>query len=312
MVRFIFCLLASSYLFAASQVAAQTPAPTPAPTPNAAPKVINTIERISNTNTIRIGHREATIPFSYIDPATKKPIGYAMDLCARIVDAVKRDLKLPRLKVEYVKLSAPERIPALLDGRVDLECGNTTNTKARREQVAFSVPHFLTGAKILSKSAAGIDRLAELEGKKVAVAKSTTAEGIVNEYNTSARNPIQLLIVKDNAEAFAAVEQDKASAWMTDDILLFSYRANSDKPTDWMLNSKLLSVEPLAIAMRKDPPWQKLVDTAMSHIIVDGEITAIYNKWFMQPTPPKNVNLGVVMSQVLRASFISPSTEVLF
>jgi glutamate/aspartate transport system substrate-binding protein len=174
------------------------------------------------------------------------------------------------------------------------------------------VPHFLTGAKILSKSVSDIDSLSELEGKKVAIAKGTTAEGLITSYNGATRNPIQMLLVKDNAEAFAAVKDDKASAWMTDDILLFSYRANQDRPADWMLNPRLLSVEPLAIAMRKDPPWQKLVDTAMSHIVVDGEINAIYNKWFLQPTPPRNVTLNVPMSEVLRASFLAPSPEALF
>jgi ABC-type amino acid transport substrate-binding protein len=286
---------------------AQTPAPA---TP--APLAFTTIERIVRTNTIRIGHREAAIPFSYVDPATKKPIGYAIDLCMRVIDSVKKELKLPRLKIEYVQLAAAERLPALLDGRVDLECGNTTNTKTRREQVAFTVPHFLTGAKILSKSVSDIDSLSELEGKKVAIAKGTTAEGLITSYNGATRNPIQMLLVKDNAEAFAAVKDDKASAWMTDDILLFSYRANQDRPADWMLNPRLLSVEPLAIAMRKDPPWQKLVDTAMSHIVVDGEINAIYNKWFLQPTPPRNVTLNVPMSEVLRASFLAPSPEALF
>jgi ABC-type amino acid transport substrate-binding protein len=310
MVRPIASLLLSACLFNAGLATAQAPAQAPAPA--APPKAINTIERINSTNTIRIGHREAAIPFSYVDPATKKPIGYAIDLCTRVIEAAKKELKLPKLKVEYVQLSAADRLPALLDGRVDLECGSTTNTKARREQIAFTVPHFLTGAKIMAKSATNVDSLAQLEGKKVAISKGSTSEGLINEYNVNKRTPIQLLLVKDNNEAFAAVKDSKADAWMTDDILLFSFRANSDKPADWALNSRLLSVEPLAIAMRKDPAWQKLVDTAMSHIIIDGDINAIYNKWFMQPTPPKNVTLGVVMSQVLRASFLSPSADTVF
>ncbi|MFM2398552.1 MAG: hypothetical protein RL341_709 [Pseudomonadota bacterium] len=118
--------------------------------------------------------------------------------------------------------------------------------------------------------------------------------------------------VKDNAEAFANVNQDKANAWMTDDILLLSYKANSDKPEDWVLNARMLSVEPLAIAMRKDAAWQKLVDTTISRVIIDGEIAGIYNKWFLQPTPPKNVTLNIPMSQVLRASFLAPSPDAQF
>jgi glutamate/aspartate transport system substrate-binding protein len=273
---------------------------------------INTIERITATNTIRIGHREAAIPFSYVDPATKKPIGYAIDLCSKVVAAAKKEFKLPNLKVEYVQLAAADRIPALLDGRIDLECGNTTNTKERREKVAFTVPHFLTGAKMLAKKRSGLDNLNELEGKRVAVAKGTTAENLIKGYNATARTPIQAVQVKDNAEAFASVNQDKADAWMTDDILLLSYKANSDAPEDWMVNARMLSVEPLAIAMRKDAAWQKFVDTTVTRVIIDGEIGPIYNKWFMQPTPPKNVTLNIPMSQVLRASFLAPSPDTQF
>ncbi len=273
---------------------------------------INTIERISTTGTIRIGHREASIPFSYLDPATKKPIGYAVDLCNRVIAAVKHDLKLPALKVEYVQLSAADRIPALLDGRIDLECGNTTNTKERREKVAFTVPHFLTGAKLLARKTSGIDTLDELEGRKVAVTKGSTSEALIKAYKTASRKPIEAVAVKDNAEAFASVNQDKANAWMTDDILLLSYRANSDKPEDWALNARMLSVEPLAIAMRKDAAWQKIVDTAMTRVIIDGDINGIYNKWFMQATPPKNIVLNVPMSPLLRASFMAPSANTTF
>lgn len=273
---------------------------------------INTIERLSTTGTIRIGHREASIPFSYIDPATKKPIGYAVDLCSRVVAAVKRDLKLPALKVEYVQLSAADRIPALLDGRIDLECGNTTNTKERREKVAFTVPHFLTGAKLLARKASGIDTMDELEGRKVAVTKGSTSEALIKAYNAAARKPIEAIAVKDNTEAFASVNTDKANAWMTDDILLLSYRANADKPEDWAMNAHLLSVEPLAIAMRKDAAWQKIVDTAMTRLIIDGDINGIYNKWFMQPTPPKNIVLNVPMNPLLRASFMAPSANTTF
>ncbi|MGL4574081.1 MAG: amino acid ABC transporter substrate-binding protein [Burkholderiaceae bacterium] len=306
--------IAIAALSAAATMTAFALATSPALAVEIAPPTpaINTIERITATNTIRIGHREAAIPFSYVDPATKKPIGYAIDLCNKVVAAAKRELKLPNLKVEYVQLAAADRIPALLDGRIDLECGNTTNTKERREKVAFTVPHFLTGAKMLAKKSSGIDSLDELEGKKVAVAKGTTAEGLIKAYNASARKAIEVVQVKDNAEAFANVNQDKANAWMTDDILLLSYKANSDKPEDWMLNARMLSVEPLAIAMRKDPAWQKLVDTTVSRVIIDGEITGLYHKWFLQPTPPKNVTLNIPMSQVLRASFLAPSPDAQF
>jgi ABC-type amino acid transport substrate-binding protein len=294
---------ATLLLFTSPAHALEVAPPTPA---------INTMERIVATNIIRIGHREAAIPFSYVDPATKKPIGYAIDLCSKVVAAAKKDLKLPNLKVEYVQLAAADRIPALLDGRIDLECGNTTNTKERREKVAFTVPHFLTGAKMLAKINSGIDTMEELEGKKVAVAKGTTAEGLIKAYNTTARKPIEAVQVKDNAEAFTSVNQDKANAWMTDDILLLSYKTNSENPADWMVNARMLSVEPLAIAMRKDDAWQKFVDTTITRVIIDGEINALYNKWFMQPTPPKNVTLNIPMSQVLRASFLAPSPNTQF
>ncbi|KPF69982.1 hypothetical protein IP84_03690 [beta proteobacterium AAP99] len=273
---------------------------------------IDTLERINRTGVIRLGHRESSIPFSYMDRSTGRPIGYAVDLCTRVVANLRRDLKRPELKIEWVQVAAADRIPALLDGRIDLECGNTTNTAERRQKVAFTVPHFLTGAKILSKKAVGIDNLDELEGKRVAVTKGSTGEALVKEQAKMRRNAPQPVPVKDNAEAFATVDKNAADAFITDDILLLSFKANANNPADWQLNARMLSVEPLAMAMRRDPAWQKLVDAAMTRIIVDGEINAIYNKWFMQPTPPRNVVLNVPMSPLLRASFVAPSANPAF
>jgi ABC-type amino acid transport substrate-binding protein len=273
---------------------------------------IDTLERINRTGVIRLGHRESSIPFSYVDRSTGKPIGYAVDLCTRVVSNLRRDLKRPELRIEWVQVAAADRIPALLDGRIDLECGNTTNTAERRQKVAFTVPHFLTGAKILSKKAVGIDTLDELEGKRVAVTKGSTGEALVKEQAKMRRNAPQTVPVKDNAEAFATVDKNAADAFITDDILLLSFKANATNPADWQLNARMLSVEPLAMAMRRDPAWQKLVDAAMTRIIVDGEINAIYNKWFMQPTPPRNVVLNVPMSPLLRASFVAPSSNPAF
>ena len=273
---------------------------------------IDTIDRINRTGVIRLGHRESSIPFSYVDRGTGRPIGYAVDLCTRVVANLRRDMKRPDLRIEWVQVAAADRIPALLDGRIDLECGNTTNTAERRQRVAFTVPHFLTGAKILSKKAVGIDSLDELEGKRVAVTKGSTGEALVKEQARLRRNAPQLVPVRDNAEAFTTVDRNAADAFITDDILLLSFKANASNPADWQLNSRMLSVEPLAMALRRDPAWQKLVDAAMTRIIVDGEINAIYNKWFMQPTPPRNVVLNVPMSPLLRASFVAPSSSAAF
>lgn len=257
-----------------------------------------------------IAYRESSVPFSYLD-ADKKPIGYAVELCLRIADAVKRELKLPALKLEWIPVTSQNRIPAIVEGKADVECGSTTNNADRRKQVAFTVPHYVAGAKLLVRSNAGIKTVDDLRGKTVVTTKGSTTVKIVQGLNTNRVLNLRLVEAKDHAESFTFVEQGKADAFIMDDVLLYSLRAGAKNPADFAVVGDFLSIEPLAIMLRKDDPkFKALVDATISRIVVDFEIQKIYRKWFQMPIPPKGVNLNIPINYLLRDSFKFPTDQV--
>lgn len=301
--------VAAAWLLAAAAGASAQPQPA-APAPAASePAVTDTIAQLRRRGSIVIGHREAAVPFSYL--VEGQPRGYAIDLCMQVVEGLKRRLSLPALKVQWVRLQAAERVPAVQSGRVDLECGNTTATADRRKQVAFSTPTFIAGAGVLVRSdiagkAAASFTLRELRGKRVVVASGTTGEKIVNRANEALHGLLPVL-VKDNAEAFALLESGKADAWITDDILLAAYRAQSADPTRYVLLDKRHTIEPLALMHRKDDPaFERAVDAEVAQLFRSGLVQLLYRRWFQQPVPPRNVNLDLPPSRLLKEIFRTP------
>jgi ABC-type amino acid transport substrate-binding protein len=284
--------------------------PTTAPaSAAAAPAVTDTIAQLRRRGSIVIGHREAALPFSYLVEA--QPRGYAIDLCMQVVEGLKRRLALPALKVEWVQLQAAERVPAVVSGRVDLECGNTTATADRRKLVAFSTPTFIAGAGVLVRSdvagpAAGAFTLLGLRGKRVVVASGTTGEKIVSRANEALHGLLPVL-VKDNAEAFAALESGKAEAWITDDVLLAAYRAQSADPSRYVLLDKRHTIEPLALMHRKgDAAFERAVDAEVAQLFRSGLVQLLYKRWFQQPVPPRNISLELPPSRLLKEIFRTP------
>lgn len=267
-----------------------------------------TIDTIRKTNTINIGYRESSIPFSYLDDA-KNPIGYSLDICAQIVEGIKRELKLPKLNVKLVPVQAPERIPFVTSGKIDLECGNTTATAERKTKVAFTMPIFIAGAATLARAKNGLT-LKNFSGKQIIIAAGTTGEKVLTEAN-KALYDIKPVIVKSNAEAFAALKDGKGDAWITDDVLLASFRANADKPDDYVLLDKRHTIEPLAIMMRlNDKAFEALVDREMARLVAQEKLQALYTKWFTQPIAPKGINLGLPPGRMLREYFRHPTKSV--
>jgi glutamate/aspartate transport system substrate-binding protein len=286
-------------LWASTAAIAQT-----APTPSAAPA--DTLKRIAETKTVLIGVREASIPFSYLD-ADKLPTGYAVDLCLKVVDQIKKTLKQPNLRPTFVVLASADRIPALLDGRVDMECGSTTNTTERQKQVAFSYSYFITGARVMARKADRVTSLAGLRGSAVALTKGTTGERLVKEANEKERLNLSLQVLDSNDASFAAVESGAAKAFITDDILLFGLIAKSAKPDAYEVVGQYLSVEPYAIMMRKgDEPFRKLVNNTLARLYTGGEAARIYNRWFV------NNERRIPMSRRLKESFAQPSDAPAF
>ena len=266
-----------------------------------------TLKKIKDTNMITLGHRDASIPFSYFDDK-QQAVGYAMDLCGKIVDAVKAELKMPNLQVKLNPVTSATRIPLMANGTVDLECGSTTNNLERQKQVAFTITHFVTANRFVSKKAANLKSLDDLKGKTIVSTSGTTNIKQITELNGQKNLGMTILPAKDHAESFLMVETGRAVAFFMDDILLYSLVANSKNPSEYVISADALSVEPYGIMLRKDDPsFKKVVDDAMTKVYKSGEINTIYAKWFLRPVPPKGINLNVPMSEVFKHVVAKPT-----
>ena len=266
-----------------------------------------TLKKIKDTGTITIGHRESSVPFSYYDD-NQKVVGYAMDLCNKIVDAVKANLKLDKLDVKLQPVTSATRIPLLANGTTDLECGSTTNNAERQKQITYTITHFVTANRFVAKKAANLKKLEDLKGKTVVSTSGTTNIKQITELNTEKNLGLNILPAKDHAEAFLMVETGRAAAFVMDDILLYSLVAGSKAPGDYEISADALSVEPYGIMLRKDDPaFKKVVDDAMIALYKSGEINKIYEKWFLKPIPPKGVNLNVPMSASFQKVVANPT-----
>jgi glutamate/aspartate transport system substrate-binding protein len=266
-----------------------------------------TLKKIKDSGSITIGHRDASIPFSYYDDK-QQPVGYAMDLCHRIADAVKSELKMPKLEVKYQLVTSANRIPLMANGTIDLECGSTTNNLARQEQVWFTITHFVTANRWVAKKSANINKLADLKGKTIVSTAGTTNIKQITEINGQQNLGMNIISANGHPEAFQMVETGRAVAFVMDDILLYSLAAQSRNPKDYVISAGALSVEPYGIMVRKDDAaFKRVVDAAMANIYKSGQINAIYEKWFQKPIPPKGLNLAIPMSDALKKVVAMPT-----
>jgi glutamate/aspartate transport system substrate-binding protein len=266
-----------------------------------------TLKKIKDGGSITIGHRDASIPFSYYDDK-QQPVGYAVDLCLRIVDAVKAELKMPKLGVKYQLVTSANRIPLMANGTIDLECGSTTNNLARQEQVWFTITHFVTANRWIAKKSANIRSLADLKGKTIVSTAGTTNIKQITEINGQQNLGMNIISANGHPEAFQMVETGRAVAFVMDDILLYSLASQSRSPGDYAISSVALSVEPYGIMLRKgDAAFKKVVNAAMTNLYKSGQINPIYEKWFLKPVPPKGINLKVPMSDQFKKVVASPT-----
>ena len=273
----------------------------------AAAQQTGTLKKIQDAGAITIGHRDASIPFSYYDDK-QQPVGYAMDLCMRIVDAVKAELKLPKLEVKYQLVTSANRIPLMANGTIDLECGSTTNNLDRQKQVGFTITHFVTANRWVAKKASNINTLADLKGKTIVSTAGTTNIKQITEINAAQGMGMNIISANGHPEAFQMVETGRAVAFVMDDILLYSLVAQSRAPGDYVISADALSVEPYGIMLRRDDPaFKKVVDNAMTQTYKSGAINAIYEKWFLKPIPPRNVNLNLPISAQFKKVIGNPT-----
>ena len=237
-----------------------------------------TLDKIAKSGSVVLGYRDAAAPFAYLDE-NKRPVGYSLDICLKIVDAIKRDLKRNDLAVKYVPVSAATRLTALTSGEIDLECGSTTSTAERRKQVASTIPTFVAAVRLLAPSKSGIKSIYDLGGKTVVTTKGTSSEALFNDLNKNHTLRANLVLGKDHNESFALLEAGKADAFMMDDVLLATLRASSKDPDKYALTRDPLTIEPLAIMLRKDDAaFKKLVDNELHRAITQGEINTLYRK----------------------------------
>jgi glutamate/aspartate transport system substrate-binding protein len=272
-----------------------------------AQQLTGTLKKIKDTGSIVIGHRESSIPFSYYDDK-QKVVGYAVDLCLRIVDAVKDHLKLKTIDIKYNPVISATRIPLMANGTIDLECGSTTNNLARQQQVSFTITHFVTATRFVSKKADNLKTLNDLKGKTVVSTSGTTNIKLATQLNVKKKLGMNIIGAKDHAEAFRTMQAGRAAAFFMDDNLLYGLVANSKNPRDFVISSDALSVEPYGIMVRKDDSaFKKVVDAAMTRLYRNGDINGIYEKWFLKPIPAKGINLNVPMSAQFEKVLANPT-----
>jgi glutamate/aspartate transport system substrate-binding protein len=267
------------------------------------------LARIKSSGRIVLAHREASIPFSYM--ADGKPVGYALDICRRIAEALARDLGMKHLDIEYKLVTPSTRFEVLESGEADLECGSTTNTAKRRERVAFTIPHFVASARLMVRSDSPYERFEDLHQKTIASTKGTTNVDSVAQYARLKGIDLRVQSSQDHAEGVLWVRERKVEAFAMDDVLLFGLRATSPKPEELRIIGKSITIEPYAIGFhRDDKNLKRAVDTEMRRLIASGELQKLYAAWFQNPIPPKGVNLNMRMPHLMADSLKYPTDFV--
>ena len=262
-----------------------------------------TLKKINTTRTITIGYRDASVPFSY-SSAVREPIGYSIDICLQIVEDVRGELG-DTVQVRYVAVDTQTRIPRVVDGTVDLECGTTTNNAERRKQVAFSPITFVSGTKLLVKRTSKLRSYRDMKGRMVAVTPASTNEAAIKALNAKEGLNIAILVVPGNTQAFEAVDTGKADAWAGDDAVLYATVAESKSPRDFSVLDEYLSYDPYGIMYRKDDPaLDALVKRSFERLAQTRELARIYEQWFLRKLPSGRT-LGLSISPQLQSIFES-------
>ncbi len=272
-----------------------------------AQELTGTLKKIKESGVITLGVRDSSIPFSYLDDRQSYQ-GYSIDLCLKAVVAVQKHLGMTSLKTVLNPVTSATRIPLMANGTIDLECGSTTNNLERQKQVAFAPTMFVTATRLLAKKSSGIKSIADLKGKTLVSTAGTANLKQVTIMNNEQNLGINIISAKDHAESFLMVETGRAAAFAMDDILLAGLAANSKSPADYEITKDPLSVEPYGIMMRKgDDAFKKVIDAALTNLYTSGDVIKVYNKWFLNPIPPKSVNMNFALTPQLKYVYAHPT-----
>ncbi len=268
-----------------------------------------TLKKIKNTGTITLGHRESSIPFSYYDDK-QQVIGYSQELMIKAVDGIKDNLKLAKIDTKMMPVTSANRITLVQNGTIDIECGSTTNNLERQKQVGFSTTIFVIGTRLMTKKNSGINDFPDLAGKNVVTTAGTTSERLLRKMNEDKKMGMNIISAKDHGEAFLTLETGRAVAFMMDDALLYGEMAKAKKPGDWVVVGTAQSKEAYGCMLRKDDPeFKKVVDAALTKAMTSGEAEKIYAKWFLNPIPPKGLNLAMPLSDDMKALYKTPNDK---
>jgi len=269
----------------------------------------STLAKVKASGAITFGYREASFGFSYLDGGAR-PVGYSIDICNRIVEAIKTELKLPAVEIKYQAVTSANRIPLVQNGTVDIECGSTTNLVERQKLVAFSPDIFRYNVRTLVKTDSGIKSIADLQGKTVVTTAGTTSFRLLREADKGRSLEVNQLAGKDHTDSFLLVESGRAQAFVLDDILLAGQIANARNPKDFAIVGESLRTENQSLMLRKDDPdFKAVVDRVVGGMMKSGEMEKLYNRWFMSPIPPKNININYPLNAETRDAFANPSSK---
>ena len=268
-----------------------------------------TLKKIKDTGAITLGHRESSIPFSYYDDK-QQVIGYSQEMMLKAVDAIKAELKLAKLDIKLMPVTSENRITLVQNGSVDLECGSTTNTTERQKQVSFSNSIFVVGTRMLTRSNSGIKDFPDLAGKTVVTTAGTTSERLLRKMNEDNNMKVKIISAKDHGDSFLTLETGRATAFVMDEVLLYGETAKAKNINEWAVVGTPQSYEAYGCMMRKDDPaLKKVVDAALAKVMTSGEAEKIYARWFLQPIPPKGLNLNFQLSYALKKLYKSPNDK---
>ena len=275
----------------------------------AAPLHAQTLDKVKAGGTISVAYRESSIPFSYYNDQ-QQVIGYSQELMLKAVDGVKEQLKLGKLDTKLMPVTSANRITLVQNGTVDIECGSTTNNLERQKQVGFSTTIFVIGTRLMTKKDSGIKDFPDLAGKNVVTTAGTTSERLLRKMNEEKQLKMNIISAKDHGEAFLTLETGRAVAFMMDDALLYGEMAKAKKPGDWIVTGTAQSKEAYGCMVRKDDPeFKKLIDAALTKAMTSGEAEKIYAKWFLNPIPPKGLNLAMPLSDEMKVLYSAPNDK---
>jgi glutamate/aspartate transport system substrate-binding protein len=276
-----------------------------------AEELTGTLKKIKDNGVVTIGHRESSVPFAYYD-GHQNVVGYSQAYSDLIVDAIKKKLNVPNLQVKLIPITSQNRIPLLQNGTYDFECGSTTNNVERRKQAEFSNTIFIVNTRLLTNKDSGVKGFDDLAGKNVVVSAGTTSEMLLNKLNDEKKMKMRIISAKDHGDSFRTLESGRAVAFMIDDALLAGERAKAKKPDQWVIVGEPQSKEAYGCMLRKDDPqFKKLVDDTIVQTQNSGQAEKLFNRWFTQPIPPKNLNMNFSLSDEMKTLFKSPNDKSL-